>query len=134
MKIVKYITLAILGILVFLSGFFLLALLASSHIIPQSTKLAFVSFFIGTIIVFILATYFFDQKERKVKSNLTKISKSLPNFENSQEGNWFKEEFQNGEWGLALESIEYYISENQIQADSNTQKLISELNKRFSSK
>jgi glucan phosphoethanolaminetransferase (alkaline phosphatase superfamily) len=134
MKIVKYITLAILGILVFLSGFFILALLASSHRVSQSTKLAFVSFFIGTIIVFILAIYFFDHKERKVKSNLTKISKSLPNFENSQEGNWFKEEFQHGEWGLALESIEYYISENQIQVDSNTERLISELNKRFSSK
>lgn len=131
MKIIKYIILFVIGALFVLSLFMLLGLFASSHKIPKSTQITFSIIPFVLITLFILIDFGFNHRENKIKSKLNELVTLIPNFKNSQENEWFIEYFQNNKWALALESIEYFISENEINAGSKVEQLIAELKKMY---
>jgi drug/metabolite transporter (DMT)-like permease len=130
MKVLKIVILVVLGLLILLFSLFILGLGATGHKVPSSTYFWLLFWIFLFTISFLFTNYYFNYRESQIKLQLKKIAFSLPNFTESLEYGWFQEYFQNSKWSLALESIEYYISENNVSIDHQIEKSIENLHKR----
>lgn len=114
MKVLKIVLLTLCVLLIVVVSFTIFAMAASSHNIPKSTFFWAFSWLTTLFLIYFLISYFFKNRDLKIKHQLHYLSKSIPEFQNSKEHEWFIEYYDNFEWGLAFDTIEDFISESEI--------------------